>query len=65
MVDAWKWGGGAVSECSLFFANFAEISSRPLGSKALKALNRKARKGIAKGAKEINCTITKSGFAVT
>jgi hypothetical protein len=42
----------------LFFANFAEISLRPLRSKASKALNRKARTGIAKGAKKINCTTT-------
>jgi hypothetical protein len=33
----------------LFFANFAEISLRACGKKAL---NRKARKGIAKGAEK-------------
>jgi hypothetical protein len=58
--SGWKHGSGAASECSFFFANFAEISLRPLRSKALKALNRKARKGIGKDAKKTNCTTTEN-----
>jgi hypothetical protein len=49
------FGSRAVLERSLFFANLAEISLRPLRSKALKALHRKVRKGIARGAKKITC----------
>jgi hypothetical protein len=39
----------------LFFANFAEFLRGLCGQKLLKALNRKARKGIAKDAKKSNC----------
>jgi hypothetical protein len=39
---------------SLFFVNFAEVSLRPLRSKALKALDRKAREVTGTGAMKLH-----------
>jgi hypothetical protein len=53
-------GSGAVSEHSLFsvLCDLRGISLRPWRLKALKALDREARKGIAKVAKKINVPLT-------
>jgi hypothetical protein len=57
-------GSGAVSGRSLFFVELCGNFFAAFAVKSFKALNRKARKGIAKDTKKINCTIYREWLPV-